>query len=296
LQTNDVLVVNNTQVFPARLKGKRYPSGGGVEVMLVRELRPLEWQALVRPSQRLKKGALLKFGDDRLAAELIDQPGDELRVLRFDCSGPLEQVLDELGQTPLPPYIKRETLHESSDRARYQTIFARHRGAIAAPTAGLHFTAQIMKQIRAQGNQIAEITLHVGYGTFAPVRVEEIETHQVAAEWFEVSDEASRLINDSRSSGGRIVAVGTTTTRALESSSRCRGELQSGQGSAELTITPGYRFQFTDALLTNFHLPKSSLLVLASAFADRELILDAYHHAIREGYRFYSYGDCMLIL
>jgi S-adenosylmethionine:tRNA ribosyltransferase-isomerase len=290
------VVVNNTQVFPARLKGKRYPSGGSVEVLLVNEIQPLEWEALVRPSQRLRKGALLRFGEDRLAAELADEPGDELRVVRFHCREPLEKILEELGQTPLPPYIKREASPGPADRDRYQTIFARHRGAIAAPTAGLHFTVETMKQIRAQGNRIAEITLHVGYGTFAPVRVDQIETHEVAAEWFELSEAAAKLVNEGRTSKGRIVAVGTTTTRALESSLNDRGEVAPRKGHAELTITPGYRFRITDALLTNFHLPRSSLLLLVAAFAGRDLILSAYRHAVKEGYRFYSYGDCMLIL
>jgi S-adenosylmethionine:tRNA ribosyltransferase-isomerase len=296
LKPNDLVVVNNTQVFPARLKGKRYPSGGSVEVLLVNEIQPLEWEALVRPSQRLRKGALLRFGEDRLAAELGDEPGDELRVVRFHCREPLENILEELGQTPLPPYIKREASPGPADRDRYQTIFARHRGAIAAPTAGLHFTVETMKQIRAQGNRIAEITLHVGYGTFAPVRVDQIETHEVAAEWFELSEAAAKLVNEGRTSKGRIVAVGTTTTRALESSLNDRGEVAPRKGHAELTITPGYRFRITDALLTNFHLPRSSLLLLVAAFAGRDLILSAYRHAVKEGYRFYSYGDCMLIL
>src|SRR6266542_4508828 len=296
LKPNDLVVVNDTQVFPARLRGKRYPSGGSVEVMLVREIQPLEWEALVRPSQRLRKGALLRFGEDRLAAELADEPGDELRVVRFHCREPLENILEELGQTPLPPYIKREASPGPADRDRYQTIFARNRGAIAAPTAGLHFTVETMKQIRAQGNRIVEITLHVGYATFAPVRVDQIETHEVAAEWFELSEAAAKLVNEGRASGRRIVAVGTTTTRALESSLNDHGGVEPRKGYAKLTITPGYRFRITDALLTNFHLPRSSLLLLVSAFAGRDLILNAYRHAVSEGYRFYSYGDCMLIL
>jgi S-adenosylmethionine:tRNA ribosyltransferase-isomerase len=296
LQPNDVVVVNNTRVFPARLAGRRDPSGGGVEVVLVREIKPLEWEALVRPSQRLRKGALLSFGEGRLTAEMTDDPGTELRKLRFNCSQPLENLVDELGQTPLPPYIKRTANREQEDRERYQTVFAQHRGAIAAPTAGLHFTSQTMNQIKQRGNSIAEITLHVGYGTFAPVRADEIQFHKVAGERFELNEENARIINAARASGGRVIAVGTTTTRALESSVNDRGEVERRNGLADLTITPGYRFGITDVLLTNFHLPRSSLLLLVSAFAGRKLILDAYHHAVERRYRFYSYGDCMLIL
>jgi S-adenosylmethionine:tRNA ribosyltransferase-isomerase len=296
LEKNDVVVINNTRVFPARLTGNRYPSGGRVEVMLVREIGPLRWEALVRPSQRLKQRDVLHFGDGRLSAELLDKPGNDLRKLRLDCSEPLEPLLDEIGLTPLPPYIKRESGGAEIDRERYQTVYARHRGAVAAPTAGLHFTPGSIDELRAKGIEVVEITLHVGYGTFAPVRVEQVESHSVAAERIEISPEAVEKISKSRSSGGRIIAVGTTTTRALESSVMLQGEIKAGSSSTELTITPGFRFRAVDVLLTNFHLPRSSLLLLVAAFAGRELVLRAYHHAVKEGYRFYSYGDCMLIL
>jgi len=295
LQPKDVLVLNDTRVFPARLVGKRHPSGGSVEVMLVRELAPLEWEALVRPSQRLKRGSVVKFGGARASAELLDDPGAELRRLRFDSREPLTELLDELGQTPLPPYIKR-AVESSADRARYQTIFAQRRGAIAAPTAGLHFTEVTLNQIREKGTDIAKLTLHVGYGTFAPVRVEEVEGHKVAAESFELSEDAAKKIGNARANGGRVVAVGTTTTRALESSVDDRGEIMATKKLAEITITPGYDFKATDVLLTNFHLPQSSLLLLVSAFAGKDLVLAAYSHAVAQRYRFYSYGDCMLIL
>jgi S-adenosylmethionine:tRNA ribosyltransferase-isomerase len=292
----DAVAINNTKVFPARLRGHRYPSGGRVEVMLIREIEPSSWEALVKPGQRLKKGALLHFGGDRLSAQLLDEPGAELRMLRFNWSGPLDSILAEIGQTPLPPYIKREHSEAPTDRDRYQTVFARNKGAIAAPTAGLHFTEETIRALHAKGAVLAEITLHVGYGTFAPVRVDEIERHTVAAERFEVTEKTARVLNSSRAKGGRIIAVGTTTVRALESAVTGNGIFESKYANTDLTITPGYTFRATDALLTNFHLPRSSLLVLVSAFAGRELILRAYRHAVEQSYRFYSYGDCMLIL
>ncbi len=295
LTKNDVVVINNTRVFPARLLGMRDGSGGRVELMLVRELEPVVWQTMVRPSQRLKKGSKVVFGGGRLAAELLDEPGEELRTVRFTCSESLETLIDELGETPLPPYIKREH-STSADRLRYQTVFAQQRGAIAAPTGGLHFTSDTLKQIGDVGASIAKITLHVGYGTFAPVRVEEVEDHSVAPEYFELAREAADIINSSRRNGGRVFAVGTTTTRALESSIGTHAEIVPQQRYADLTITPGYTFRAVDVLLTNFHLPQSSLLILVSAFAGRELILKAYRHAVEQRYRFYSYGDCMLIL
>lgn len=292
----DVLVVNNTRVFPARIIGRREPFGGRVEILLVRELEPLVWETLVRPGRRLRKGSRVSFADRRLRAEIIDEPRAVLRQLRFDCQGPWESVLDELGDIPLPPYITRPSGASPVDRERYQTFFARERGAIAAPTAGLHFTPRILEQIAGRGAQLSEITLHVGYGTFEPVRVDSTEEHHVAPERYVVSETAARTINDARTRGGRVVAVGTTTTRALESALNQNGLIGPTQGSAELTIVPGYKFQITDALLTNFHLPRSSLLMLVSAFAGHELVLSAYRHAVEARYRFYSYGDCMLVI
>ena len=293
---NDVLVVNNTRVFPARLIGRRDPSGGRVEVLLVREIEPLLWEALVRPSQRLKRGASLRFGDSRLRAEVVDLPSDALRVLRFECEGSLEMILDELGQAPLPPYIKRLTGSTRADRERYQTVYARTRGAIAAPTAGLHFTESVMDEVHARGARFVEVTLHVGYGTFEPVRVENVDEHRVAPEHFGITSAAAKTINDVRAKSGRVIAIGTTTTRALESAVNARGEIDAGVQTAKLTITPGYQFRIVDALLTNFHLPRSSLLLLVCALAGQRLVLEAYRHAINARYRFYSYGDCMLII
>ena len=296
LRLNDVLVVNNTRVFPARLIGQRDPSGGRVEVLLVREIEPLLWEALVRPAQRLKQGASLQFGDFKLRAEVVDLLSEALRVLRFECEGSLEMILDELGQTPLPPYIKRPNGSNLADRERYQTVFARTPGAIAAPTAGLHFTQPVIDDAHARGARFVEITLHVGYGTFEPVRVENVDEHRVAPERVEITNAAAKTINDARAKNGRVIAVGTTTTRALESAVSVTGEIDAGLRTAELTITPGHQFRIADALLTNFHLPRSSLLLLVCGFAGRRLVLEAYRHAIEARYRFYSYGDCMLII
>ena len=296
LRTEDVVVINNTRVFPARLIGRRQPSGGRVEILLVRELEPNVWEALVRPGRRLKKGAEVSFAERRLHAEVLDDSGNELRKISFNSSDSLESVLDKFGETPLPPYISRPSGSSKLDRERYQTLFAKERGAIAAPTAGLHFTPNVMNQIVASGAKLAEITLHVGYGTFEPVRVNDTAQHRVASERYEIGKAAAQVINDARTRGGRVISVGTTTTRALESAVSELGELQPVLGNASLTIVPGYKFRIVDALLTNFHLPRSSLLMLVSAFAGRELVLNAYHHAVASGYRFYSYGDCMLVI
>lgn len=296
VQENDVVVINNTRVFPARLVGQRDPSGGRVEVLLVRESEPSIWEALVKPGARLRKGARVCFGDSRLWAEVLDSPGNGLRQLRFEYDGPWETILQELGQTPLPPYISRPAGESPADRERYQTIFARQRGAIAAPTAGLHFTPQIFDRVLARGALVTEITLHVGYGTFEPVRVNDVAQHRVASEEFYLSETAAHTINDARASGGRVIAVGTTTARALECSVNDKGVVEPVRSQADLTIVPGYRFRVVDALLTNFHLPQSSLLLLVCAFAGRDFVLQAYRHAVCQGYRFYSYGDCMLLI
>jgi S-adenosylmethionine:tRNA ribosyltransferase-isomerase len=295
LRPNDVVVVNNSRVIPARLNGRREESGGQVEIFLVRELEKAEWEALVRPGARLKAGARAIFGEGRLIAEILDDPDTELRRVRFHCEGPFDEVLAEIGTTPLPPYIKRPSGEFSEDRERYQTVYSKHRGAIAAPTAGLHFTAEVLENIRRRAS-LAEITLHVGYGTFEPVRVDRVEDHSVSGEAYEISETTAETINAARASSGRVIVVGTTTMRALESGATESGEVRAGRGIATITIKPGYRFRVADALLTNFHLPRSSLLILVSAFAGRELILRAYHHAVEHRYRFYSYGDCMFIL
>jgi len=295
LRANDVVVVNNSRVIPARLSGHRAETGGAVEIFLVREVGPRIWEALVRPGGRLRAGARVVFGDGELIAEMLDEPGHELRRVRFECEDRFEDVLAELGSTPLPPYIKRPSGDSRADRERYQTVYSKTPGAIAAPTAGLHFTDDILAQVRARA-AVAEVTLHVGYGTFEPVRVDDVDQHPVSSERFTISSEAAETINHARANGGQVIVVGTTTMRALESSATDAGRVEAVSGDASLTIKPGYRFRVADALLTNFHLPRSSLLVLVSAFAGREFVLRAYRHAVDERYRFYSYGDCMLIL
>ncbi len=306
LSPTNVLVLNNTKVFPARLFGQ-LETGAKIEIFLVKENEDQTWEALARPAKRLKPGKKIifsKWGErgEKLSAEVLDRAEDGKVFIRFETpkSGEnFEQLLDELGKTPLPPYIKRNAEQIGDidrDRERYQTVFARQRGAIAAPTAGLHFTPEMIEQIKARGITVAEITLHVGYGTFEPVRVDDLTRHTVSAERCEISPETAQILNTAKTRGAKILAVGTTTTRALESFTGDDGILRGGAGLADVTITPGYKFRFVDKLLTNFHLPQSSLLVLVSAFAGREFILDAYAHAVRERYRFYSYGDCMLIV
>ncbi|HEY2972367.1 MAG TPA: tRNA preQ1(34) S-adenosylmethionine ribosyltransferase-isomerase QueA [Pyrinomonadaceae bacterium] len=305
VRAGDVIVVNNTRVFPARLIGQRDPSGGRVEVLLVRELESQStqpgwtcsiWEALLRPAHRLKEGARLRFGDSHLRAEVLGSSAKGLRRLKFESDEPLEYLINELGQTPLPPYIRRPAGTSVEDRERYQTVFARQKGAIAAPTAGLHFTPAVLEAIRARKARVVEITLHVGYGTFEPVRVDEIKQHRVAPEFFQIDQEAAAVVNESRAQGGRVIAIGTTTTRALESAVNARGTIEAGAKDTNLTITPGYKFRVTDGLLTNFHLPRSSLLLLVSAFAGRDFTLDAYRYAVVAHFRFYSYGDCMFVI
>jgi S-adenosylmethionine:tRNA ribosyltransferase-isomerase len=303
LVPDDVLVLNNTKVFPARLFGQ-LETGAKVEIFLVKENEDEVWEALARPARRLKPGKIIGFGigGEKLRAEVLDRNDDGKVFIRFAAPKEgenFEQLLDELGKTPLPPYIKRDADNIGGidrDRERYQTVFASERGAIAAPTAGLHFTPEMISQIKAAGITVAEITLHVGYGTFEPVRVEDLSEHKVSAERCEIPSETARVLNEAKAGGAKILAVGTTTTRALESFTDENGILHSGTKMAGITITPGYKFRFVDKLLTNFHLPRSSLLVLVSAFAGREFILSAYEHAVNERYRFYSYGDCMLIV
>ena len=296
VKANDVVVVNNTRVFPARLMGQRDPTGGRVEVLLTREIGAGVWEALVRPGHRMKVGARITFGD-ALSAQVIDDASEHgFRQLKFEGDSSVDQLVEKLGQTPLPPYIKRPAGSSTEDRVRYQTVFAQVRGAIAAPTAGLHFTPEVIAAVRKRGASVAEVTLHVGYGTFEPVRVSNISDHQVSSESFEISSASAFAINHSRAQGGRVIAVGTTTTRALESSARDDGNIGPQSGLTDLTITPGFKFRAVDAMLTNFHLPQSSLLLLVSAFAGYDLTMRAYLFAVENRYRFYSYGDCMLVV
>ncbi|HLM02757.1 MAG TPA: tRNA preQ1(34) S-adenosylmethionine ribosyltransferase-isomerase QueA, partial [Pyrinomonadaceae bacterium] len=292
----DVLVLNNTKVFPARLLGEK-ETKAKVELFLVRALDNQVWETLARPARRLKTGTKIFFGE-KLAAEVLEKTAEGHCIVRFESKGDFNEVLEAVGQTPLPPYIKRAGGDFNEDRERYQTVFAKQRGAIAAPTAGLHFTPELLEEIEKTGVRIVEITLHVGYGTFEPVRARDLAEHKVMAEQYEISDAAARILNEAKASGRRIIAVGTTTTRALESAARSAadGKIPSGSRLADLTITPGYKFKAIDGLLTNFHLPQSSLLVLVATFAGYELIMRAYRHAVAARYRFYSYGDCMLIL
>ena len=293
LRPSDLLVLNNTRVFPARLIG-RSETGARIELFLIKDLGKNVWSALARPARRLRPGKRVQFDDD-LSAELLSKEADGGVIVQFQTEVDFNDALDKAGRTPLPPYIKRAD-GDRSDRERYQTVFAKNRGAIAAPTAGLHFTPAILDRIRATGTEVAEVTLHVGYGTFEPVRVDDLSQHRVSPEEFAISPETAGQLADANSDGRRIIAVGTTTTRALETVMTKFGEFRAGEYTADLTITPGYEFKSIDGLLTNFHLPKSSLLVLVSTFGGRELIMKAYEHAVASRYRFYSYGDCMLII
>ncbi|PWT94952.1 MAG: tRNA preQ1(34) S-adenosylmethionine ribosyltransferase-isomerase QueA [Blastocatellia bacterium] len=295
LHPTDTVVINNTRVIPARLIGKRKGSGGRVEIFLVRELEPAKWQALIKPGRRLHAGSIVVFDHSDVTAELLDDPTQDLRLVLFHSKIPFEQALARIGSTPLPPYIKRPSGASPSDRERYQTVYSKQDGAIAAPTAGLHFTPEVLAETKKCA-QVVEITLHVGYGTFEPVRVNDISEHAVSAERYEISPAAAKRVNNTKQNGGRVVVVGTTTMRALEGATDDQNVLVPGSGETKLTIKPGYKFRIADVLLTNFHLPQSSLLLLVSAFARREFVLAAYRHAVQQRYRFYSYGDCMLIL
>ncbi len=286
--------MNNTKVFPARLLGES-ETGANVELFLVKEIETRIWETLAKPARRLKIGKKVLFGD-KLIAEVLEKTEEGKCIVKFEADGDFEKILDEIGKTPLPPYIKREKDAIDKDRERYQTVFAQNRGAIAAPTAGLHFTPEILQQIKDIGVTITEITLHVGYGTFEPVRVNDLSEHSVMPEQCEISAETAEILNIAKAEKRRIIAIGTTTTRAIESATSIDGKVLAGRRLADITITPGYKFRVIGGLLTNFHLPQSSLLVLVSTFGGHELIMDAYKHAVSEKYRFYSYGDCMLIL
>ena len=289
LNPGDCLVINETKVIPARLYGER-PTGGACEVLLLKQLGPKRWETLVRPGKKLKPGAEVVFGDGRLRCRVMETTDVGGRIVEFECEGSFEAALDALGEMPLPPYI-----HEKlEDRDRYQTVYAKQDGSAAAPTAGLHFTPELMDRIRQKGVDIVPVLLHVGLGTFRPVKVENIEEHEMHSEYFEVTPQAAERINAARQSGGRIIAVGTTSVRTLESAAE-DGRLVAKRGDTSIFIKPGYRFQLVDALITNFHLPGSTLIMLVSALWDRERILAAYRIAVEEEYRFFSFGDAMLI-
>ncbi|MBM3773120.1 MAG: tRNA preQ1(34) S-adenosylmethionine ribosyltransferase-isomerase QueA [Acidimicrobiia bacterium] len=306
LRRGDLLVVNDSRVFPARLLGHRVPSGGAVECLLIARVNAETadsqaaeqvWDALVHPGQKLKPGARVEFGNGALSAEVVGRGAYGRRLVRLwtQPGGSVERIVDAIGHVPLPPYIRRAD--HSEDRKRYQTVFAAHRGSVAAPTAGLHFTPELVDALRAAGIEIASITLHVGFGTFQPVRVGDVESHRIEAERFEIDERAAAAIERARTGGRRVIAVGTTTTRTLESVAQANaGRIVAASGCTDLFIYPGFRFRVLDGLLTNFHLPKSSLLMLVCAFAGLQPIREAYRTAVAERYRFYSYGDAMLIV
>ena len=291
LHPGDCLVLNNTRVIPARLMGEREGTGASIEVLLLKRRADDVWETLVRPGKKARPGTLIRFGDGLLTGEVLGVEEEGNRLIRFTYDGIFEEILDRLGQMPLPPYIT----HKLQDRDRYQTVYAKYDGSAAAPTAGLHFTKELLAQVRAAGVEIAEVTLHVGLGTFRPVKAEKVEDHHMHSEFYTVTEEAAETVNRTRAAGGRIIAVGTTSCRTLESASDDAGILHAGSADTSIFIYPGYRFKCTDALITNFHLPKSTLMMLVSALAGRDLIMKAYAEAVRERYRFFSFGDAMLI-
>lgn len=291
LRAGDVLVRNTTRVIPARLFGKREDTGGVMEFLLLRRVQGDDWEALVKPGRRAKTGLTFCIGD-ALRATILSSTQDGGRVIRLQYEGVLEEILDRVGQAPLPPYITERLM----DQERYQTVYARQRGSAAAPTAGLHFTDALLQEITSRGVRIVDILLHVGLGTFRPVTVDTIEQHHMHAEYYEVSEEAAAAINEARVAGGRVVCVGTTTCRTLESITNQAGKVCAQCGWTDIFITPGYTFRAVDALITNFHLPESTLLMLVSALATREEMLRVYRHAIQNQYRFFSFGDAMLII
>lgn len=294
VRAGDLVVLNDTRVIRARLMGRR-PTGGKVEVLLLRQLGQDVWEALARPGARLQPGGRALFGGGELEAEILAVGAAGLRTVRLIHNGPLEPLLDRLGQVPLPPYIKRKQ-PRAEDAVRYQTVYASRPGAAAAPTAGLHFDAQTLDRLRTAGAAVAYVTLHVGLGTFQPVGVDRVEEHHMHAEWCQVPTATADAIQRARQCAGRVIAVGTTVVRTLESHARPGGIVSTGAGLTDIFIHPGYQFHVVDALLTNFHLPRSTLLMMVSAFAGRQRVLQAYRYAIEAGYRFYSYGDCMLII
>ncbi len=293
INEGDCLVINDTKVIPARLMGCREGTGGAVEILLLKRLEDEKdtWEALAGPGKKAKPGNRIVFGNGELAAEVLDVKEDGNRIIRFEYEGIFEEVLDRLGSMPLPPYIT----HKLKDKERYQTVYAKYEGSAAAPTAGLHFTNDLLKKIEDSGVRIARLTLHVGLGTFRPVKAENITDHVMHTESYSVSKEAADTINETKMRGGSIIAVGTTSTRTLESVADDRGIVHPGSGETSIFIYPGYRFKVTDKLITNFHLPESTLLMLVSAMAGRENVLSAYEEAVRERYRFFSFGDAMFI-
>lgn len=291
LAPGDCLVLNNTKVIPARLLGEREETGAHVEVLLLKRQAADVWETLVKPGKKCKPGTRLSFGGGLLKAQVLETVEEGNRLIRFEYQGIWEELLDRLGEMPLPPYIT----HRLADKNRYQTVYARYEGSAAAPTAGLHFTEELLDQIAEKGVNIVYVTLHVGLGTFRPVKEENILEHHMHSEYYEITQEAAKKINGAKQSGGRVICVGTTSCRTVESAADEQGLVHAGSADTEIFIYPGYRFRVLDALITNFHLPESTLVMLVSALAGRERVLAAYGEAIREKYRFFSFGDCMLI-
>lgn len=292
LTPGDCLVINDTKVLPARLIGRREDTGSRVEILLLTRRDINTWETLAYPGKKARPGHRIVFGDGRLTAEIADVTPEGNRIVTFEFDGVFEEILDQLGEMPLPPYIT----HKLEDKDRYQTVYAKHEGSAAAPTAGLHFTPELMARIEAMGVQIARITLHVGLGTFRPVKVDDVQAHKMHAEYYVVDRQAADIVNGTKERGGRVFAVGTTSTRTLESCADASGRIAPKSGWTDIFIYPGYTFKCIDCLITNFHLPESTLLMLISALAGREEVLAAYRTAIEQRYRFFSFGDAMLIL
>ena len=292
LNPGDCLVVNNTKVIPARLFGSKEGTEAKIEILLLKRKENDVWETRVKPGKKAKPGTRISFGDGLLTGEVIDVVEEGNRLIKFTYDGIFEEILDQLGQMPLPPYIT----HQLKDKNRYQTVYAKHDGSAAAPTAGLHFTPELLEAIKAKGVNIAHVTLHVGLGTFRPVKVEDVTNHHMHSEFYIVEEDQAKLINETKQRGGKIVSVGTTSCRTLESATDDQGVLHAGSGWTDIFIYPGYQFKMIDRLITNFHLPESTLLMLVSALAGKDNIMAAYEEAVKERYRFFSFGDAMMIL
>ena len=292
LKPGDCLVRNNTKVIPARLYGTRVDTGATIELLLLKRMENDVWETLVKPGKKARQGAVISFGDGILTGEIIDVKEDGNRLIQFRYEGIFEEILDQLGQMPLPPYIT----HTLKDKNRYQTVYAKYEGSAAAPTAGLHFTEELFRKLEEKGVLVANVTLHVGLGTFRPVKVDDVSKHHMHTEFYQVTKEEADKINKAKQAGGRIVCVGTTSCRTIESAADQNGVLKPGQGDTDIFIYPGYSFKMMDVLITNFHLPESTLLMLVSALAGKEQVMRVYEEAVQERYRFFSFGDAMIIL
>ena len=292
LKTGDCLVINDTRVLPARLHGARVGTGAHIEVLLLVRKSIDTWEVLVRPGKKARPGDMISFGDGRLTAEVLETIEGGNRIIKFYYEGVFENILDELGEMPLPPYIT----HKLEDKERYQTVYAKHDGSAAAPTAGLHFTPELLKEIEEMGVKIAHVTLHVGLGTFRPVKAEDILDHEMHSEYYVVEEDQAAIMNEARKNGGRIIAVGTTSTRTLESVTDENGVVHAGSGWTKIFIYPGYTFKAVDCMITNFHLPESTLIMLVSALMGKDFIMRVYEEAVKERYRFFSFGDACLFL